>query len=190
MLTIRPVTSKLIDDVGRLFSADKLANNCWCMWFIIPVKEFHAIGSEGTRAKFSELAANSNHPLGLLAYQANEPVGWCAVGPRSRYVRALKTPTYRERETGNDSDVWLIPCLFVRKDMRGTGVSRPLLEAAVKLAEENGATAIEAFPFSESKKQASGDIQVGFEPVFASCGFEVIQKPSPSRVVMRRELHM
>ena len=93
-LTIKSVTSDLIDDLGQLFSTDKVADQCWCMWFIIPVKEFHALGHEGNRASFCELVASSEQPLGLLAYQNDEPVGWCAVGPRSRYVRALKTPTY------------------------------------------------------------------------------------------------
>jgi GNAT superfamily N-acetyltransferase len=111
----------------------------------------------------------------LLAYQNGDPVGWCAVGPRSRYIRALKTPTYKGGGVGDNSDIWLVPCFFVRKDMRGAGVSRTLLEAAVKLAKENGAVAIEGFPFAGAKKRSSGDIQVGSERLFSSCGFEVIR---------------
>lgn len=187
-LTIEAVTSDLIDDVGRLFSADKLADKCWCMWFITPVKDFHAVGHEGNRARFCELVANSDQPPGLLAYQNGEPVGWCAVGPRSRYVRALKTPTYSGGEVRKDSDIWLVPCFFVRKDARGAGVSRALLEAAVNLAKDNSATAIEGFPNSGTKRRSSGEIQVGFESLFSACGFKVIRTPSTSRVVMRREL--
>lgn len=186
-LTIKPVTSSLIGDVAQLFSSDKVADDCWCMWFIIPVKEFHAVGHAGNRASFCELVANSREPLGLLAYQNDQAVGWCAVGPASRYVRALKTPTYgtnRNQETG----VWLVPCLFIRKDTRRAGVSRALLEAAVQLAQENGATAIDGFPHSSAKKHSSGDPQVGSESLFSACGFEVIRTLSTSRVVMRREL--
>lgn len=188
MLRIEKVTSDFIDDVAKLFNRDKATNGCWCMWFIIPVKDFHAAGSTGNRASFCNLLAKSEHPLGLLAYHGEEPVGWCATGPRSRYVRALKTPTYRGGDMESDSDIWLVPCLFVRKDARGHGVSHALLEAAVDLAKENGAAAIEGFPFSGSKRRSSGDIQVGFEALFSSCGFEVKRKPSPGRVVMRREL--
>ncbi|MBI5351060.1 MAG: GNAT family N-acetyltransferase [Chloroflexi bacterium] len=188
ILRIEKVTSDLIDDIAKLFGTEKITNDCWCMWFIIPVKDFHSAGSKGNRASFCNLVAKSEHPLGLLAYQGEEPVGWCATGPRSRYVRALKTPTYRGGDVESDSDIWLVPCLFVRKDVRGHGVSQALLEAAVDLAKENGATAIEGFPFSESKRRSSGDIQVGFEPLFSSCGFEVKRTPSPGRVVMRREL--
>jgi GNAT superfamily N-acetyltransferase len=187
-LVIKPVTGNLIDDLARLFSTEKVAKDCWCMWFIRPVKEFHSAGSKGNRAMFCELAAESSQPLGLIAYQDNEPVGWCAAGQRSRYVRALKTPTYRERGLGQDSDVWLVPCIFVRKEMRSKGVSKALLNSAVELARKNNATAIEGFPFSGSNRRSSGDLQVGFEALFSTCGFKVIRTPSTSRVVMRREL--
>ena len=188
MLKIVQVTSEMLGDVARLFGGDQVTNNCWCMWFIVPVKVFHAAGSEGNRARFCDLAAESDLPLGLLAYHDGEPVGWCATGPRARYVRALKTPTYRGGAAEDDSAVWLAPCFFVRKDMRGRGVSRALLETAVTRAKENGATAIEGFPYSGLTRRAGGDSQVGFEQLFASCGFDVIRTPSTSRVVMRREL--
>ena len=187
-LTIKPLTSDLIDELGRLFSTDRVADTCWCMWFTIPVKDYHAAGHAGNRASFCELALHSQGPLGLLAFQDQEPVGWCAVGPRARYIRALKTPTYRGGDAEDDSGVWMVPCFFVRKDMRGSGVSRALLEAAIELAKEQGATAIDGFPFSGSGRRSRGDVQVGTESVFSSCGFRVIRRPSSSRVVMRREL--
>lgn len=187
-LKIKTVNQDLLDDVGRLFCSDAVVDKCWCMWFIIPVKAFHAAGGEGNRASFSALAAEADRPMGLLAYQAGEPVGWCAAGPRSRYVRALQTPTYRGGEAREDDTVWFVPCFFVRKEARGTGVSRALLEAAVELARANDATAIEAFPFSGTKRRSGGDLQVGVQSLFAACGFEVIRTPSTSRVVMRRGL--
>jgi GNAT superfamily N-acetyltransferase len=188
-LTIRAVTSQLIPDLGKLFSTEPVTDRCWCMWFIIPVKEYHAADGEGNRASFCELADSSNLPLGLLAYQDGEPVGWCAVGPRSRYVRALKTPTYRGGDAREDSDVWLAPCFFVRKDARRKGITRALLESAVRLAKENGAVAIEGFPHLRTKGRSSADMQVGTEALFLACGFEMIRRPSTSRVVMRRNLY-
>ena len=185
---IEKVTRKSIDDLAQLFGTEKVASDCWCMWFIIPVRDFHAAGSNGNRASFCDLLAESDSPPGLLAYQDQEPVGWCAAGPRSRYARALKTPTYWGGDAESDSVIWLVPCIFVREEARGQGVSKALLEAAVDLARESGATAIDGFPFSGSKRRSSGDIQVGFESLFASCGFEVLRTPSPGRVVMRRAL--
>jgi GNAT superfamily N-acetyltransferase len=188
-LVIKPLTPDRLDDLGRLFSTDPVAAGCWCMWFIIPVKDYHAAGGEGNRASFTKLAAESDLPMGLLACNdAGEPVGWCAVGPRSRYVRALKTPTYKGGAPEDDSPIWLVPCFFTREDIRGLGVTAALLEAAVELARQNGATALDGFPFSGAAKRSSGDVQVGFESLFASCGFRPIRTPSSSRIVMRRDL--
>jgi GNAT superfamily N-acetyltransferase len=187
-LTIQTVTSASVEDLGKLFSTEQVADACWCMWFIIPVKDYHAAGHAGNRARFSELAAHSKEPMGLLAYQDGEPVGWCAVGPASRYVRAMKTPTYSAGKAGPEAGTWFVPCFFIRKDARGSGVGRALLEAAVRLAQENGATAIEGFPFAGAIKRSNGDIQVGNESLFSACGFEVVRTPSTSRVVMRRAL--
>ncbi len=187
--SIQPVTRKRLGDLGRLFATDATAARCWCMWFIVPVKDFHSAGPEGNRARFSKLAAEDEHPLGLIAYQSDEPVGWVAVGPRSRYVRALKTPTYRGGEAREDSSTWLVPCFFVRREARGSGVTAALLKAAVQIARASGAAAIEGFPFSSAKRRSGGDVQVGFRSVFEACGFRVIRTPSASRVVMRRELN-
>ena len=68
--------------------------------------------------------------------------------------------------------------------MRHTGVTKALLSAAVDLAWENGATAIEGFPYRGEKRQ-SRDTQVGFASTFTALGFEVIREPSSSRVIMR-----
>jgi GNAT superfamily N-acetyltransferase len=187
-LTIKTVTPDSVDDLGRLFATEQVAETCWCMWFIIPVREFHAAGREGNRASFSDLAARSKEPMGLLAYRDGEPVGWCAAGPAARYVRAMKTPTYSAGKASPEAGTWFVPCFFIHRDARGTGVGRALLEAAVQLAQENGATTIEGFPFAGAKKRSSGDIQVGTESLFSACGFEVIRTPSTSRVVMRRTL--
>ncbi|MCA9970136.1 MAG: GNAT family N-acetyltransferase [Anaerolineales bacterium] len=187
-LTVQPVTERLLDDLAQLFGTNEVTERCWCMWFIIPVKQFHAQGSAGNCAQFGALAAADAQPMGLLAYQDGEPVGWCAAGPRSRYVRALKTPTYRGGPPEDDDAVWLVPCFFVRPEARGAGVAQALLEAAVALAAAAGATAVEGFPFSGAKRRSGGDVQVGFEPLFAACGFEAVRAPSASRVVMRREL--
>jgi GNAT superfamily N-acetyltransferase len=158
------------------------------MWFLISVKAFHEAGAAGNRAQFEALVASSETPMGLIAYQNESPVGWCAVGPRSRYARAIKTPTYKGRDPENDGDIWLTPCIFVHKEVRNSGVARSLLAKAVQLARDHGARAIDAFPNSGTKRRSGAGSQVGFEPLFAEADFKVLRTPSPSRVVMRREL--
>jgi GNAT superfamily N-acetyltransferase len=159
------------------------------MWHIISVKAFHAGGAEKNRTQLTQLALTENEPIGILAYRDSEPIGWCAVGPRNRYARAIKTPTYRQKTEDIYSNIWLVPCFFVRSDARGLGLSKLLLEAAVQLANKHNAEAIDGFPFTSEKPRFSSQIHVGFESTFLACGFEPIRKPSQSRVVMRRILH-
>lgn len=127
--------------------------------------------------------------MGILASQAAEPVGWCACGPRSRYVAATspQNKIMQNRARDEDDIVWLLPCLFVRAGRRGQGVTHALIRAAVELARSEGASAIEAWPLAESERR-SGDAFLGREQVFNELGFRCVERPSPVRVIMRLEL--
>ena len=186
-MDVRPLTSKNFSDLEQLFASEKSAKSCWCMWFIIAVKEYHQGGAAANEAKFKALAKSSAHPMGLIAYRDGEPVGWAAAGPRSRYARAVKTPTMKAIDQSENDDVWLVPCFFIRPDMRGQKITRALLEGAVKLARKSKASAIEGFPTAGSKL-GSADRQVATEHLFETCGFNAISRPSSNRVVMRLEL--
>lgn len=185
MITVRELSPDLLPDLERLFGSDPLVDACWCVWHIVRVADFHAAGRVGNRAKFDELLANSREPLGLIAYDHDEPVGWCAAGPRARFTRAVATPTLRGRERGEDDTVWLVPCFFVKEQARGRGVTCALLEGAVAAAEDAGAIAIEGFPDSIGKRVERG--ARGSESVFAARGFVPVRRPSEARVIMRRD---
>ncbi len=186
-LEIRELDASRFGDLEALFGTNDSANRCWCTWFVIAVKEYHANGSFGNRERFCSMMATSKVPMGLLAYLKGEPVGWCAVGPRSRFARATKTPTLKGVDHAEDDTVWFVPCFFVRSDCRGHGVSTALLQGAVGLAENHQATAIEGFPLTAGRRHTS-DTQVGLETVFRACGFRLVRQPSPGRVVMRLDL--
>jgi len=185
--SIAPLTADRLADFDALFSSDRSSTLCRCMWFIKPVRQYHADGAAGNWGDFQALAWSSTIPLGLLAYDAGIPVGWCATGPRSRYARAIRTPTYRGRDPSEDEKVWLVPCIFVAPSAQGKGLGRRLISAAVELALEHGAMAIEAFPYAGSRRR-SVDTQVGFESNFAANGFRLSRRSSEHRIVMRRDL--
>jgi GNAT superfamily N-acetyltransferase len=156
------------------------------MWFIIPVKEFHPGRAQLNGQRFRQLVANSREPLGLLAWQGDDAVGWVAAGPRSRFARAVKTPTLRAVDFTEHDSVWLLPCLLVRRDRRGQGIAGRLISSAVGLAAKSGAIAMEGFPHSGSARH-SHDAQVGNQRLFEDAGFRSVHHPSPSRVIMRRD---
>lgn len=187
MIDVRPLTPALLAHAEKLFGTSPGTGGCFCMWFIIPVAQYHSGGGAANRRLFRELAGRSVQPIGLLAYHKGEVVGWCATGPRSRFVRALRVPSYKGRDPDEDESVWLVPCFYVRKDMRRQGVSLALLKGAVALARQHGAAAIEGFPFARGAK-LSKESMVGVETVFTECGFEVTRRPSSTRVVVRKNL--
>lgn len=171
-------------DLADLFASNGTTRGCWCTWFLLPRKEFEAGWRGGNEQRFTEFATGGP-PAGVLAYDEGRPIGWCGVGPRSRYPRAIGPRSLmRERDESEDDAVWLVSCFFVRVGSRRAGVTGQLLDAAVDLAGRHGASAVEGFP----RIQPSRDGFVGYEKVFASHGFQVIARPSPKRVIMRREI--
>lgn len=177
----------LSDDLAELLALDEPSSKCWCMWFIGSVKDFHAAGSEGNRARFEALARSAAVPMGLLAYRAGRPVGWCAIGPMERFARAMRTPTLRGYAAPPEK-TWFVPCFYVHPKHRRSGITRPLLERAVSLAAEHGAELVAGFPVTGQRPASSGDRQVGAEGVFVSAGFVSVHRPSGNRVVMQRRV--
>ena len=100
-------------------------------------------------------------------------------GPRSRILK--------DRDPAEDEDVWLVPWFFVRVGARRAGLTRLLLTAAVELAGEHGAKAVEGFPLVAGPK-GRADGFLGTEQVFAGCRFTEVVRPTEDRVVMRRDL--
>lgn len=185
---ILPLAQERLDDLAELFESNNTTRGCWCMAFIATRSEYVNGGRGGNRAHFEELAMTADPPLGLLAYRDGRPVGWCAIGPRSRYPRAIgpRATILRDRDASEDGDVWLVSCFFVRVGERRTGITYQLLEAAVDLARSHGAKAIEGWPLTG---KPSPDEYFGREQVFNACGFECVRRPTERRAVMRKDLH-
>ena len=129
------------------------------------------------REAMTELARRSLAP-GLLAFEDGEPVGWVAVAPRGEFARVDES---RTTPRVDDEDVWVIPCITVRKEFRGRGVGVALIKAAVEYAIENGAPAVEAYPRAGSERIGDDKAYFGTEPLFAQAGFQVIREPLKDR---------
>lgn len=188
MTEIAPVTLERLGDLAELFESNNTTKGCWCMAYILSRSEYYRGRRGGNRERFEQMAATADPPMGLLAYRDGRPVGWCALGPRTRYPPAIsaRATILRDRDPEEDEDVWLVPCFFVRVGERRKGSTRELLAAAVELARERGAKAIEGWPLASDHRTA--DEYLGREHVFEACGFECIRRPSPRRAVMRLDL--
>ena len=185
----RPVGPDELADLTDLFGSTRNTRHCWCMAFCTTRTQL-ALGwfGGGNRRRFAAMTTDPV-PLGVLATVDDEPVGWAACGPRSRYPAATDpTNTLTAvMQRGDDEIVWLAPCLFVRPGHRGVGITYALLRAAVTQAAEHHAVAIEGWPVAGPDRRP-GEEFVGREKVFADLGFRALDRPSPTRVIMRRDL--
>jgi GNAT superfamily N-acetyltransferase len=122
-----------------------------------------------------------------VAYLACEPVGWCAVEPRTAYsglLRNSRVPWTGRAEDKTDDSVWAVTCFLTRVGFRKRGVSRALARAAADFARERGARAVEGYPVT-AKNVILEELHVGTESVFTDAGFIEVSRPTLRRVVMR-----
>jgi len=176
-----PVTSARWDDLAALFAANGNPNYCWCQRWRLPSGEYAMLSTAERRAKLLK-QVEDDVPIGLLAYQDGEPVGWCSVAPRETYQAVERS---RVIARGEGEDVWSIVCLFIARTARGKGLTGELLEAAARYARENGASTVEGYPVLDRGKSYRW---MGSERAFKSASFVRAGEPSNGRVTMRRLL--
>lgn len=184
-LAIRPLTPVRWADLERLFGPRGACAGCWCMHPRLPRAAYEARKGEGNRRAFRQLVARGTVP-GVLAYEGTEPVGWCAIEPRRSFPRLERSRLFRPID---EQPAWTIACLFVRADRRGRGVSRALIDGAVRHARRRGARLVEACPV----EPATGRIPpifawTGVASAFRACGFVEVARRSATRPLMRRSL--
>jgi GNAT superfamily N-acetyltransferase len=175
-LVFRPLTPELLDHLGTVLRGGWGAG-CWCMFPRLGRHEGSALSSAGRRAAMTKLARRPQAP-GLLAFEGEEPVGWIAVAPRRELVRVETSPTTPRVD---DLEVWVIPCITVRKGARGRGIAVALIRAAVAHAAEHGAPAVEAYPRAGAGRVGDDNAFFGTEPMFRRAGFRLIRQPIASR---------
>ena len=182
-ITFRPATPSRWADVEKLFGERGACGGCWCMfWRCDSRKEFDANKGAGNKRAFQNVVTSGAKP-GVLAYRGKEPIGWCAVAPRSEYVALERS---RVLKPVDDQPVWSISCLFVRRQDRRQGVSTLLLRAAVEFAASKGATVVEGYPVEPSmEKMPDAFIWNGVPTAFVAAGFTEVARRSASRPIMR-----
>lgn len=181
-LTFAPATPDRWDDIETLFGPRGACAGCWCMWWRLSRAAFKSGAGQGNRRAFKKLVEGGAVP-GLLAYDGDQPVGWCAVEPKQAYASLLRS----KAKTVDDRPCWSVTCFFVAKSHRNQGVSFALLQAAVKHARANGAALIEGYPIDTDKKAMDFSSFMGAAQTFKAAGFAEAARPSPSRPVMRRK---
>ena len=181
-LRFHPATSDRWADVEQLFGERGACGGCWCMYWRLPRGEWTASKGEKNKRSFKKIV-NSDQTPGVIAYNAAEPIGWCAIAPREMFSGLSRS---RVLKPIDDLPVWSITCLFVKKLYRRRGVSVQLIKAAVEFAKQQGAQIIEAYPTTPTmEKTPDPFVFMGVPSAFKTAGFKEVARRSPSRPVMR-----
>ena len=172
-VTIVPANEAFAEDLHAIFGGRGYAAYCQCQkWKFGSWAERRAT-SIPERVERLEQQTHCGYPSapttsGLVAYLDGEPVGWCAVEPRSAYGRLRNSPvpwTGRDEDPADDS-VWAVTCFVTRS---------------------RGARALEGYPMVTEPGQdvTWGELNVGTRSIFAAAGFQEVSRPTLRRVVMR-----
>jgi len=182
-LTFEPLHKGNWGQLIALFGEKGAGANCWCMHFRLN-KMDHEEGkaNNGNKNALKQLVWN-NQPTGLIAFYEGTPIAWCAFSPREHFVRLQKSRVHKPID---DQKVWSVPCTFVKKEFRKNGVSVALLKGLVEYARQEGIKIIEAYPtIPTQEKLPDGFAWIGLYKSFEKAGFEIVDKTSKHRPMVR-----
>ena len=83
-LSFRPLRTEQWDDFVMLFGERGACGGCWCMLWRLSKEQFESQKGEGNKLAMKAVVESGEVP-GILAYHKTQPVGWCAIAPRSRF---------------------------------------------------------------------------------------------------------
>ena len=192
-LRIIPAQDAPFADVEAVFGTKGDPAHCWCQWYKIPGSDWRSVGNEALHDRLAAQLATPDAGPGLLAYDGDTPVGWCAVEPRADLIRLARSRIVADGTQNpdfGDPDVWAVTCFVVPRAHRRKGVAGALTEAAVSYAREHGARILEGYAIDPSArgKTPAADLFHGTVSMFEHAGFEEVARPTADRAIMQLRL--
>lgn len=179
--TFLPLASGNWDDFVELFGLQGACGGCWCMTWRLKAADYNMQKGAGNKKAMKELVSKASP--GIMAYSGGKAVGWCAVAPRSEYIRLETSRIFRPVD---DKKVWSVSCFFIHKQYRQKGLSVQLLKAAIDFAILKGAKMVEGYPVDKGKGRMPDVFAwTGLSGTFIKAGFKEVERRSETRPIMR-----
>jgi len=167
------VSEKSWDDIETLFGSNGACGGCWCMsWRIKKDEKWDDVKGSLAKRRFKKLIT-SGAAHGVLAYVGPEAVGWCSFDKRTDYFRLERSPSLA---CDDASEVWSIPCFYIKREYRKQGVAASLLKHAVASLRKRGVAIIEGYPVQLNKELPAAFVWTGTLSLFEKQGFETVSK--------------
>lgn len=174
-----PATPERWPDLERFFSRHGNTNYCWCTYWRLSSTEYRDADS-AERKRILHEHIRDRMPTGILGYVDGEIRGWCSVAPREIFERLARARSIVDLSRPN---TWSIVCFFVNKDLRKTGYTSRLLEAAVDYARRNGAERVEAYPVDVGARSYR---YMGYVRTFEAAGFRDVTPADSKRRILQK----
>jgi GNAT superfamily N-acetyltransferase len=180
---VEPVTKSNWNLFLKLFGDRGACGNCWCMYYRLNKSEFQAGKIDDGNKKSMKDIIWSGNPVGLLGLLEGEPVAWCAFAPREDFIKLEKSRVHKRID---NKEVWSIPCFFIHKNYRRSGISILLLKGAIAYAKNKGIKIIEAYPAIPTQEKIPDSFAwIGLYKSFERSGFVIADMTSKNRPMVR-----
>jgi GNAT superfamily N-acetyltransferase len=130
---------------------------------------------------------------GVLLYDHDQPIGWCAYGPKKEFPRIDNGRNYKRLNLEDEREkLWRIACFFVDRDYRKKGVANLALKAALDSIKAKGGGVVEAYPVTHKSAKAwskwSNWFWFGTQSMYEREKFKVVSPLGPHHLLMRRTI--
>jgi ribosomal protein S18 acetylase RimI-like enzyme len=182
-LSYKPLSVSTWESLLKLFGDRGACGGCWCMTWRLQNKEYEKNKGANNRELLYQLV-KGEEPLGMIAFDDAEPIGWCSVSPREKLC---KLETSRILKKIDSRPVWSITCIFIKRQYRKRGISPLLITETSAYAFSHGAKIIEAYPLVSESNRMIPDLfaYYGLSNSFKKAGFKKVKQASEKRLIMR-----
>lgn len=133
---------------------------------------------EDNRAALAERLAGAEL-CGVVALLDGTVCGWLKVTRAVALPRLYEQRVYRnlpcfQGDPNEREHIYAVACAYVAEAERGRGAARELLAAAIRVAKDLGASALEAFPRAtpaDAERLRADEVWMGPERLFLDAGF-------------------
>jgi len=167
----------------ELFGPRGACGNCWCMFYRLSPSEFkEGKFDDGNKLAMKEIV-EAGRSAGILALYEDQAIAWCAFAPREDFPKLERSRVHKRID---DKKVWSIPCMFIHKEFRNSGVSVAMLRGVIDYARENGIKVIEAYPTIPTTERLPDSFAwIGLYKSFERAGFSIADRTSANRPMVR-----
>ncbi len=182
--TVRELEPETWPDFARIVEKHNgVWGGCWCVSFHHPTGK--GTGTAAGNRALKERLVRAGQTHAALVYDGDDVVGWCQFGPPAEIPGRMSG----FKRLGLALPDWRIPCFFVDRERRRSGVAKAALAGALQIIAANGGGSVDAYPLSlRGKPYSSSFLFGGTETMFAAAGFKVVGRLGPSKVVMRKRV--